>query len=153
MKRIVAVILPIRSATTNGDAEPAGPVESNLPQNGGGGAGAPTGPLTDKSELRVEALLSDGHARWIVDSLLERETRSEIDSIINYLLDVSLEMAGPEACDLYERIVVPLERQLISRVYAESDHIKTKASARLGINRNTMHKKLKEHHLLDDDRE
>ena len=151
MKRIVAVILPVNSPTTEGNDRRVGPVESSHPPEVDDKA--PTGPLTESSELKVEALLSDGHARWIVDSLLQRGGKSDIDSIINYLLDVSLEMAGPDACDLYERIVVPVERKLISRVYAESDHIKTKASARLGINRNTMHKKLKEHHLLDDDQE
>jgi DNA-binding protein Fis len=86
-----------------------------------------------------------------VASLLNRDAGSKIDSLIDDLLNTGLELAGPEASDLYQRIVLAVERQLLSRVYAECDHVKTRTSARLGINRNTLHKKLQQHHLLGDD--
>ena len=45
---------------------------------------------------------------------------------------------------LYERLVAGVERELIEQVMQLSDHVQVKAAARLGINRNTLHKKLAE---------
>ncbi len=52
--------------------------------------------------------------------------------------------AGPQANDLYDRIVGQVERELIQQVLAACDRVQIKAAARLGINRNTLHKKLGE---------
>jgi two-component system response regulator AtoC len=52
--------------------------------------------------------------------------------------------AGPNANDLYDRIVGQVERELIQQVLASCDRVQIKAAARLGINRNTLHKKLGE---------
>ncbi|MBX6315817.1 MAG: sigma-54-dependent Fis family transcriptional regulator [Isosphaeraceae bacterium] len=52
--------------------------------------------------------------------------------------------AGPEADDLHSRIVGQVERELIQQVLAACDRVQIKAAARLGINRNTLHKKLAE---------
>jgi DNA-binding protein Fis len=148
MKRIVAFVLPMgegKSPAVAGLAASAGRTSSKRDAASGSNGAAET------SELKLEACLSDGQAQRIVDSLLERDAGSEVDSLIDDLLHVSLALAGPNASDLHERIVGAVERQLISRVYAECDHVKTKASARLGINRNTLHKRLKHHHLLSDD--
>ncbi len=40
-----------------------------------------------------------------------------------------------------------VERELIAQVLASCEHVQIKAAARLGINRNTLHKKLKEYNL------
>jgi DNA-binding NtrC family response regulator len=50
--------------------------------------------------------------------------------------------AGPSANDLYDRIVGRVEKELIQQVLATCDRVQIKAAARLGINRNTLHKKL-----------
>lgn len=55
--------------------------------------------------------------------------------------------AGPSSNDLYERIVGRVERELIQQVLASCDRVQIKAAARLGINRNTLHKKLQEFRL------
>jgi len=52
--------------------------------------------------------------------------------------------AGPHANDLHERVVGQVERELIQQVLAACDRVQIKAAARLGINRNTLHKKLSE---------
>ena len=149
MKRIVAFVQPIDAGIAYHDVNAPHAVEAHRTDKEVGGP--PPFSATDTGELKIEAFLSDGRAQQIVDSLLERDTGSQIDSIIDDLIYASLERAGPDACDLYDRIVVAVNDKLISRVYAECDHIKTKASARLGINRNTFHNKLKEHHRLLDD--
>lgn len=55
--------------------------------------------------------------------------------------------AGPSANDLYDRIVGQVERELIQQVLQSCDRVQIKAAARLGINRNTLHKKLSEFRL------
>jgi transcriptional regulator with GAF, ATPase, and Fis domain len=49
--------------------------------------------------------------------------------------------------DLHGRIVNRVEREVISQVMTICDSVQIKAAARLGINRNTLHKKLKEYGL------
>ncbi|CAN5810525.1 sigma-54 dependent transcriptional regulator [soil metagenome] len=55
--------------------------------------------------------------------------------------------AGSGATELKRRIVDPVERELIQQVLAACDRVQIKAAARLGINRNTLHKKLNEYGL------
>jgi transcriptional regulator with GAF, ATPase, and Fis domain len=59
--------------------------------------------------------------------------------------------AGPHGEDLYNKIVNRVERELFAQVLANCDNVQIKAAARLGINRNTLHKKLKEHGLDESD--
>ena len=51
------------------------------------------------------------------------------------------------------KIVNRVERELIAQVMAACDNVQTKAAAKLGINRNTLHKKLKEYGLEENGRE
>jgi DNA-binding protein Fis len=55
--------------------------------------------------------------------------------------------AGENADDLHGRIVNSVEREVISQVMTLCDSVQIKAAAKLGINRNTLHKKLKEYGL------
>ena len=48
---------------------------------------------------------------------------------------------------LHGKIVDRVEREVISQVMRMCDSVQIKAAARLGINRNTLHKKLKEYGL------
>ncbi len=52
--------------------------------------------------------------------------------------------AGPHSDDLHGRIVGQVERELIQQVMTSCDGVQIKAAARLGINRNTLHKKISE---------
>ena len=58
-----------------------------------------------------------------------------------------IETAGPTAENLHAAIVNRVERELIAQVMAACDNVQIKAAERLGINRNTLHKKLKEYGL------
>ena len=58
-----------------------------------------------------------------------------------------LATAGPEEDSLHTKIVSRVERELIAQVMLACDNVQTKAAAKLGINRNTLHKKLKEYDL------
>ena len=50
-------------------------------------------------------------------------------------------------CSLHTKIVNRVERELIAQVMVECNNVQTKAASKLGINRNTLHKKLKEYDL------
>ncbi len=60
------------------------------------------------------------------------------------LVRQGLRAAGPQANDLHDRIVGQVERELIQQVLTACERVQIKAAARLGINRNTLHKKLAE---------
>jgi len=63
------------------------------------------------------------------------------------LVEQGITTAGSQADNLHATIVNRVERELIAQVMTACDNVQTKAAARLGINRNTLHKKLKEYEL------
>ena len=67
------------------------------------------------------------------------------------LVRQGISTAGPNANDLHDRIVGRVERELIQQVLQGCDRVQIKAAARLGINRNTLHKKLAEYRLDESD--
>jgi DNA-binding NtrC family response regulator len=71
----------------------------------------------------------------------------DLDSLTSELVRRGLLAAGPNSDELIRRIVAPVERELIQQVLSSCDRVQIKAAARLGINRNTLHKKLSEYGL------
>ena len=71
----------------------------------------------------------------------------DLDSLVAEVVQQGLAAAGPAADDLHERIVNRVERELIVQVLTGCNRVQTKAASRLGINRNTLHKKLKEYEI------
>ncbi len=69
------------------------------------------------------------------------------EELTEELVVQGLAAAGEAADDLHGSIVNRVEREVISQVMAKCDSVQIKAAARLGINRNTLHKKLKEYNL------
>jgi two-component system response regulator AtoC len=67
------------------------------------------------------------------------------------LVRQGISAAGANANDLHDRIVGRVERELIQQVLQTCDRVQIKAAARLGINRNTLHKKLAEYRLDESD--
>jgi len=55
--------------------------------------------------------------------------------------------SNDEANDLHDRIVNPIEKELLAQVLDACRNVQTKAAAKLGMNRNTLYKKLKEYGL------
>jgi len=69
---------------------------------------------------------------------------ADMDTLARELVLQGLRTASANETDLYAKVVNRVERELIAQVLASCDQIQIKAAARLGINRNTLHKKLKE---------
>jgi DNA-binding NtrC family response regulator len=72
---------------------------------------------------------------------------ADIESLTYEVVQHGLSSSGPEDGQLHTKIVNRVERELIAQVMHACNNIQTKAAAKLGINRNTLHKKLKEYDL------
>jgi hypothetical protein len=75
----------------------------------------------------------------------------DLDSLARDLVEQGMTTAAPGDDNLFDRIVSRVERELIAQMLAACDGVQLKAAARLGINRNTLRKKLLEHGLEDGD--
>ncbi|MFM8892294.1 MAG: sigma 54-interacting transcriptional regulator, partial [Planctomycetia bacterium] len=73
----------------------------------------------------------------------------DLDSLARDLVEQGMATAGPDDENLFDRIVSRVERELIAQMLAACSGVQLKAAARLGINRNTLRKKLLEHGLDD----
>ncbi|MCA9268151.1 MAG: sigma-54-dependent Fis family transcriptional regulator, partial [Planctomycetales bacterium] len=72
---------------------------------------------------------------------------ADLESLTYEVVQHGLATSGPEEDSLHTKIVSRVERELIAQVMLNCDNVQTKAAKRLGINRNTLHKKLKEYGL------
>jgi len=71
----------------------------------------------------------------------------DLDALASELVREGISAAGPQSDNLHAAVVNRVERELIAQVLAECGGVQTRAAARLGINRNTLHKKVKEYGL------
>ena len=75
----------------------------------------------------------------------------DLDSLARDLVEQGLASAPEGDANLFDRVVSRVERELIAQMLAACDGVQLKAAARLGINRNTLRKKLVEHGLDESD--
>lgn len=78
---------------------------------------------------------------------------ADVETLTHELVQQGLADAGAEGGDLHPKIVNGVERELIAQVMLSCNGVQTKAATKLGINRNTLHKKLKEYELGDAEEE
>jgi len=76
-----------------------------------------------------------------------RLRNADMETLAWELVEQGIAGAGPQADNLHASIVNRVERELIAQVMAACDNVQIKAAVRLGINRNTLHKKLEEYNL------
>ena len=76
-----------------------------------------------------------------------RRKGRDLQTLCSDLVTQGITESGNTATDLHQRIVSHVERELILQVLRECQGVQTKAASRLGINRNTLHKKIEEYGL------
>jgi DNA-binding NtrC family response regulator len=86
------------------------------------------------------------------DEILEKRRRRigrgvDLETLAATLVEQGIEAAGPHADNLHAQIVNRVERELVTQVMTECEGVQVKAAAKLGINRNTLHKKLQQYGL------
>ena len=75
----------------------------------------------------------------------------DLDRLLQHLVQVGIQTVPAEEGKLFERLVAGVERELIEQVMRLCDNVQVKAAARLGINRNTLHKKVNEFNAKEGD--
>ena len=139
MKKITAIVQPVISEAADCESDDL-PIESASETESVASGGS--------SPVKIEVVVSDAQAQGVMDTLLTGTTRQEEpEAIISRLVCHELHLAEPDEDKLYERILSHVERELIRQVLRECDGVQTKAAARLGINRNTLHKRLRDYGL------
>ncbi len=98
-------------------------------------------------ELSVEHLPPQLRGESAPRPVRHRGGGGDVSSLTVELVRQGIRAAGPAAADLHDRIVGQVERELIQQVLQACDRVQIKAAARLGINRNTLHKKLSEYRI------
>ncbi len=74
---------------------------------------------------------------------------TDLPTSIRQLVQIGLHSQRDENQSLYDHLVGGLEKELIQQVLEECEGVQTKAATRLGINRNTLHKKMQEFGLAE----
>lgn len=70
---------------------------------------------------------------------------ADLDTLAEALVGQGVATASEKENCLYGKLVGRVEREVIAQVMRSCDNVQIKAAARLGINRNTLRKKLREH--------
>lgn len=104
--------------------------------------------MADGDELTVELLPAVVRGGGTPSSVNLRG--ADLDSLTQEVVQQGIRAAENEHTELYGFVVNRVEKELITQVLASCNNVQTKAATKLGINRNTLHKKLKEFGLEDD---
>lgn len=91
--------------------------------------------------------LFPAHVRGGTPVRLARPGGRNSETLCRELVAQGMTVAGESAGNLYERVVSQVERELLQQVLKSCQGVQTKAATRLGINRNTLHKKIEEYGL------
>jgi DNA-binding NtrC family response regulator len=105
--------------------------------------------LSRAAEITAEDL--PPRVRGIAPARSIRARGVDADSLARELVRHALRRVPEGATDLHQTVVGLVERELIEQVLAECAGVQIRAAEVLGINRNTLHKKLKQYGLEDDE--
>jgi DNA-binding NtrC family response regulator len=87
------------------------------------------------------------HVRGLAPVRIGRVRPSDIDTLCNELVMLGISNQGEESTDVHGHVVSMVEKEVISQVLRICQGVQTRAATRLGINRNTLHKKIDEYSL------
>lgn len=87
------------------------------------------------------------HVRGMAPIRLGMSKKRDIESIAEELVALGMAQSSGDETDLHQQIVSMVERQLITQTLKSCQGVQTKTASRLGINRNTLHKKIEEYGL------
>jgi Nif-specific regulatory protein len=104
--------------------------------------------LADDGRLGPELLRLD-RPRVVLRSAKGNASGTDVPSLIRALVRTGVQTPLPPGAKLNDTIVGGVERELIEFVMRQCDGVQVKAASRLGINRNTLHKKLEEYARRD----
>lgn len=87
------------------------------------------------------------HVRGLAPVRVARTKVRDLESLCSELVTLGLTDVNTTEGELYDRVVKMVEKELIAQVLRVSQGTQTKAASKLGINRNTLHKKIEDYGL------
>lgn len=100
--------------------------------------------------MKLEVVISDEALDFVTSVLLALTDQSKSDltrRMIEFLVERELSHGEAEN-NILESLLTRVEETLLRRMFDECHQVQTKTAVRLGIDRNTLHKKLRKHNLL-----
>ncbi len=97
--------------------------------------------LSQSDQFNFDALVPQNHSNHMRPA---RAADNSVESLIQNVVRTALQTLPPDEGNLHDRVVGGVERELLEQVLRLCDNVRVKAAARLGINRNTLQKKLSE---------
>jgi Nif-specific regulatory protein len=104
--------------------------------------------LADGGPITPE-LLQFTRPRYLLRSARGAAAANDVPSLIRALVRAGMHAPRPDGVKLHPFLVDGLEQELIEEVMRECGGTKVTAADRLGINRNTLHKKLEQYRIQD----
>ena len=101
--------------------------------------------LATSSEITADLL--PPHVRGLAPVRIGRRASENLESLCTDLVSRRLAQLGEESVDVYNEVMNVVEKELLLQVLRQSQGVQTKTATRLGINRNTLHKKIEDHKL------
>jgi DNA-binding protein Fis len=160
MKRVIVQILPLDGPVAACSLDSSDelhspqeviPIDGGDRQSHGNESNSSTESGSNKdSGIRVEAVVSAERARSVIDTVLNVNELSDVDSFDRMIdLLIQRELDSDDSEQLFHRIMSSVEKTLVEKAFIECGQVQTRTAERLGVNRNTIHKKLVKHELLD----
>lgn len=87
------------------------------------------------------------HVRGLAPIRLSRAKSGGITTLCSELVTLGLLKAGEETTTSHEQVISLVEKELILQVLRSCQGVQTKTATKLGINRNTLHKKIEDYQL------
>ncbi len=78
-----------------------------------------------------------------------KKTHYSLSEKVTHTLDIYFETLQEQTtCDLYEMVIQQVEKPMLEFVLAKTDNNQTQTALILGINRNTLRKKMQKYQLI-----
>lgn len=106
--------------------------------------------LTNGDEIIVDDLPQ--HVRGLAPVKIGRKGAEDAQSLCSDLVSRGIAEVGEGSKAVYNHVVTQVEREVILQILRQCQGVQTRAATRLGINRNTLHKKIEDYGLQDEAR-
>jgi DNA-binding NtrC family response regulator len=103
--------------------------------------------LVLSSNGEITADLLPPHVRGLAPMRIGRRSSDDLGAICTELVSRRLSEISEDSVDAHAHVINFVEKELILQVLRQSQGVQTRTATRLGINRNTLHKKIEDHNL------
>jgi DNA-binding NtrC family response regulator len=101
--------------------------------------------LSTSDEITADLLPQ--HVRGLAPVRIGRRSGEDLESICSDLVSRRIAQVGEDSTEVYNEVINLVEKELLLQVLRQCQGVQTRAATRLGINRNTLHKKIDDHDL------